>query len=92
MERELAIPEAAAGEVKGPDQYLDPISLGALIVSAATLAWTMYTDSRDRGGKSDAFALTRSVRVQLEDQGASITPDVERVISVVVEETTKPSE
>jgi hypothetical protein len=29
-----------------PGQYLDPVSLGTLIVAIATLAWTIYTDKR----------------------------------------------
>jgi hypothetical protein len=32
----------ARGSTPGPERYLDPVALGALIVS---LAWTIYTDS-----------------------------------------------
>ncbi len=31
-----------------PDQYLDPVTLGSLIVSTATLAWTIYNDLRKK--------------------------------------------
>ncbi len=36
------------GRAPQPAQYFDPISLGGLIVSVATLAWTVYTDLRSR--------------------------------------------
>jgi hypothetical protein len=29
----------ARGSERGPDQYIDPVALGSLIVSIATLAW-----------------------------------------------------
>lgn len=35
-------------ERRRPEQYLDPISLGGLIVSIATLAWTAYNDLKNR--------------------------------------------
>jgi hypothetical protein len=31
----------ARGSAQRPEQYLDPVSLGSLIVSVATLAWTV---------------------------------------------------
>ena len=46
--RPESLVEVDAAFVTGPcarkDQYVDPISLGALIVSVATLAWQIYTD------------------------------------------------
>jgi hypothetical protein len=36
------------GSQQRPEQYFDPISLGALIVSIATLAWTIYTDLKKK--------------------------------------------
>jgi len=43
-EVEAALHTRDAGQ--RPGQYLDPISLGTLIVAIATLAWTIYTDQR----------------------------------------------
>ena len=83
VERELH----AGAEDSEPDQYLDPVSLGALIVSAATFAWQVYTDSRDRGKKPDSTTLARSVRIELEDHSTEITAGTEHVITVVVQET-----
>lgn len=34
----------ARDSTREPDRYLDPVALGGLIVSIATLAWTIYTD------------------------------------------------
>ena len=31
-----------------PQQFVDPVSLGSLIVAVATLAWTIYADLRKR--------------------------------------------
>jgi hypothetical protein len=45
---EVEIALAARGDWQRPDLYLDPVSLGGLIVAIATLAWTIYTDQRDR--------------------------------------------
>ena len=39
---------AARGGDYRPERYLDPVSLGSLIVSVATLAWTIYNDQRGR--------------------------------------------
>ncbi|WP_073952273.1 hypothetical protein [Streptomyces kebangsaanensis] len=74
-----------------PDQYLDPISLGSLIVSIATLAWTIYHDSTKDGAAPPPAVITRRVRVQLDrTDGPRPTLDPaeqERIIEVIVEET-----
>lgn len=47
---EAALRASEGGE--SPDQFtLDPVALGSLIVSAASLAWTVYTDLRSRAPK-----------------------------------------
>ena len=38
----------AQGTVQRPDQYLDPVAVGSLIVAAATLAWDIYSKRRKR--------------------------------------------
>jgi hypothetical protein len=67
-----------------PGQYIDPVSLASLIVSASALAWTVYTDLRARNEKPiSRTVVTRRVREELvlgED-----TARRERVIEVVVE-------
>jgi hypothetical protein len=37
---------AARGTQQRRDRYMDPVSLASLIVSIATLAWTIYNDQR----------------------------------------------
>ncbi len=70
-----------------PEQYLDPISLGGLIVSVATLAWTVYTDLEQRTPKPAAEVLARTVLVQLRSTDATPPAQRDRIIEVVVSET-----
>jgi hypothetical protein len=82
----------AAGPDGRRDQYVDPISLGALIVSAAALAWQVYTDLKDRNGKPAKEVVARRLRIQLQDSEHTPTPDDQKVIDIVVEETIKEGE
>lgn len=70
------------------DRYLDPISLGALIVSVASLAWAIYTDSRKAGQPTPtADVLARTIRVQL-NQSVGLAPEPRAaIIEITVEET-----
>ncbi|MFI6296628.1 hypothetical protein ACIBEJ_33915 [Nonomuraea sp. NPDC050790] len=69
-----------------PDQYLDPISLGSLIVSVATLAWTVYTDLKKKTDTPSADVITRTVRTELRrTRTVSIRDD--QVIAITVQET-----
>ncbi|MBT2482475.1 hypothetical protein J7E94_30725 [Streptomyces sp. ISL-94] len=74
-----------------PDQYGDPISLGALIVSIASLAWTIYNDRKEDNPAPRRDVITRCIRVQLDQsdvQRVALSPvEQERVIDVTVEET-----
>ncbi|MGW0854541.1 hypothetical protein [Streptomyces sp. NPDC002690] len=74
-----------------PNQYLDPISLGSLIVSIATLAWTMYKDSKKDGSAPRTEVITRRVRIQLQNADAPGTElgsaEQARIIEATVEET-----
>jgi hypothetical protein len=69
-----------------PRQYFDPISLGTLIVSVATLAWTVYTDLRTRTPQPSAETVARTIRVQLRDADAMAPEQQARVVEVVVDE------
>ncbi|MFE2723351.1 hypothetical protein [Kitasatospora sp. NPDC059327] len=74
-----------------PTQYLDPVSLGSLVVSVATLAWTVYQDLRKQTSAPNREVVARHVRIRLEradSPTASLSPeDQELVIGVTVEET-----
>jgi hypothetical protein len=82
----------AAGPDAPKDQYFDPISLGALIVSIATLAWQMYTDLKTKGGKPSKEVVARKVRIQLQDSERTPSPDHQEIIEIVIDETVKEGE
>jgi tetratricopeptide (TPR) repeat protein len=90
------VAEVEAALVAGPDghrdQYVDPISLGALIVSVATLAWQVYTDLKARKDTPSKEVLARRVRIQLENSDHTSTPDDQQVIEIVVDETIEQGE
>jgi len=72
-----------------PDQYFDPASLGGLIVSIATLAWTVYTDLKPQTPAPAIDVIARAVRVRL-DHNSKLNPDQqEHIIDVTVEETVR---
>ncbi|MEU8530064.1 MULTISPECIES: hypothetical protein [Streptomyces] len=79
------------GATARPGQYLDPISLGSLIVSIASLAWTVYSDLKKETPAPQREVVARHVRVRL-GQGDSAQPalspaDQDRFIDITVEET-----
>jgi hypothetical protein len=82
---EAALAEAAAR----PGQYVDPVSIGGLIVAAASFAWQVYRDTKGRGGTPSNDVIARGVRVRLRESDHAPGPDDEQVIEVVVEETLK---
>src|SRR5262249_28865958 len=53
---------AARDTAQRPDQYLDPVSIASLIVSIATLAWTIYNDQRNHTPDPKPDAIARQVR------------------------------
>jgi hypothetical protein len=69
-----------------PDQYLDPVTLGSLIVSTATLAWTVFKDLRAKTLKPKADIVARRVRIELPPAEDISPADQDRVIEIVVEE------
>jgi hypothetical protein len=83
MQVEAAL--AARGAEDRPQQYFDPISLGALLVSLASLAWTVYRDLRKQTDKPASEAVATRVRIKLREDDQEL-PDG-RVIEVVVDET-----
>lgn len=68
------------------NRFLDPISLGGLIVSIATLAWTIYNDQRKHTPESPAETVTREIRITLRDQDVPLPADADRIIEVVATE------
>lgn len=72
-----------------PDEYLDPVALGSLIVSIATLAWTVYTDRKGRATEVSPDAMARTIHIELPGLGdaADHAASRDRMIQVIVSET-----
>lgn len=63
-------------------------SLGSLIVSVATLAWTVYNDQRNRSHERqpEADSIARQVRITLREQDTALPPGTEHITEVVATE------
>ena len=75
-----------------PEQFFDPVSLGALVVSAATLAWKVYTDLKQKTPQPTRDAVALTVRVELRDSDETDPAQLDRIIDVVVDETIRTAE
>jgi hypothetical protein len=71
-----------------PERYFDPVSVGSLIVSIATLAWTIYTDLKKKTSSPAPDVVARTVRVELRKQGDTAVPPGQ-IADVVVTEVIK---
>lgn len=76
----------AGGTAQRPGQYLDPISLGSLIVAITTLAWTIYTDLRKHTPRPSPEVVTQKVRAELREYDGPGTDDSGRITEIVVTE------
>jgi cell wall assembly regulator SMI1 len=65
---------AAHDSQQRPDRFLDPVSLGILIVASATLAWTVYNDQRNHTHDPPPDSIARQVRITFCDQDLSLPP------------------
>jgi len=82
---------ASGGRQQAPPTY-EPgtaIALGSLLVSAASLAWTIYKDLRKETAQPSKSVLARKVRLRLSDEQMIDANRAERIIEVVVEEVVK---
>ena len=80
-----AVERALQGQ-QTPDTYLDPTALGSLIVSAATLAWTVYKDLRTKTEHPHPDVITRTVRHEI-SKTHHLDADQDEVITITVQET-----
>jgi hypothetical protein len=83
---------ASRDRPQNPDQYFDPISLGALIVSVASLAWTVYKDLRKKTPSPSPDVVARTVRVQLDNPQELDSQRRDQIINITVQETIKAAE
>ncbi|MGH3916279.1 MAG: hypothetical protein ACRDTC_23155 [Pseudonocardiaceae bacterium] len=88
---ELPVDVEAALHTRGttqlPERYVDPISIAGLIVSVATLVWTVYNDLRTKMPEPSPAVIARTIRIQLSDTGGLDPAQRDRIIDIVVEET-----
>ncbi len=75
-----------SGTTQRPDQYLDPVSLGSLIVAIATLAWTIYSDQRRKTPEPPPEIIARHVRAELRRQGNTYGQETDRITEIVITE------
>jgi serine/threonine protein kinase len=69
-----------------PERHDGTVSLGSLIVSIATLAWTIYIDLRKKTPNPASDVVARSVRVELRKRGDTDTTSSDHISDVVVTE------
>src|SRR6266487_7181715 len=67
-----------------PGQYLDPVSLGSLIVAIATLAWTVYSDLREKTSDPSPGVVARHVRIELRRHNDTSQQETDRITDIVV--------
>jgi len=69
----------ARGKAHWLGQYLDPVSLGSLIVAITTLAWIIYSDQRKTPDPSPGVVARHNAR-------RTGQQDTERITEIVVTE------
>jgi hypothetical protein len=79
----------AALSSQGQEQFFDPVSLGALIVSIATLAWTIYSDLKKTASSPAPDVVARTIRVELRNWGGLSQTSLNQITDVVVTEITE---
>jgi hypothetical protein len=85
------VPEVEAalytrGSEQRPGQYLDPVSLGSLIVGIASLAWSIYIGLKQKTPNPAPDVLARAVRDELRTRGNAAVEHQNEVTDVVVTE------
>lgn len=71
-----------------PNRYFDPVSLASLIVSIATLAWTIYNDQRSHTHDPKPDAIARQVRITLREKDILLPASTERITEIIATEIT----
>jgi hypothetical protein len=74
------------GTEQRPDRYFDPVSLGSLIVSIASLAWSIYIGLKQKTANPAPDVLARAVRVELRTRSDTTAASQTEVTDVVVTE------
>jgi hypothetical protein len=74
-----------------PAQYVDPVSIGSLIVSITTLAWSVYSDLRMRTRQPSSEVFTRQLKLEIAELDTQHAAD-DRIADVVVTEVIRTAE
>jgi hypothetical protein len=74
------------GQQRRLDRYADPVALGSLVVSIATLAWTIYADLKKETTAPAPAVVARRVRVALSTRDDADAASPHQVVEVVVTE------
>jgi hypothetical protein len=74
------------GTTQRPNQYLDPVSLGSLIVAIATLAWTIYSDQRRKTREPPPELIARHVRAELRRESNTYGEEIDRITEIIITE------
>lgn len=88
VEAALAAPKAPGAQPKTYDSGT-VIALGALLVSIAQFAWTIYTDLRKQTPKPDREVLARRIRLRLGENSQSGGEHTHHMVEAVIEEITQ---
>ena len=70
-----------------PDRYLDPVSVASLIVSIATLAWTIYNDRKKQDPDPTAETIARAIRLELDHDGRINPTHYTQIINITANTT-----
>ena len=74
------------GAEQRPDRYFDPVSLGSLIVSIASLAWSIYVGLKQKAPNPAPDTLARAVRVELRTRGDAAMASQNEITDIVIAE------
>ena len=88
LETQVAMALYVGDSDRPSGQYLDPVSLSSLIVSTASLSWTVYKDLRAKKHQPTREQVGQRVRIELSTNGTGSADQIERnkVIEIVVDE------
>jgi hypothetical protein len=89
---EVEVVLAARHTHRRPDRFLDPVSLASLIVSVATLAWTIYNDQRAHTPKPQPDEIAHNLRITLSEQHITLPSGTEKITEIIATEITRTTE
>jgi hypothetical protein len=82
---EAGVEAALYAQEDGVRHEYDPVAIGALIVSIAQLAWTIYSDHRTKAPDAPPEHLELVLRNEIRRE-VELTPSSARITDVVVKE------